>query len=132
MCLWRVLLLPVWKTYDVTLTDWTFLEVHQPLLQAVDMENVLTERYFHKFLSLFEVLKAEAALSLRLHIGLRPATTIRFNRIRINLICSVDDFFHNLKVDTNDGFSLVTFCLLLIELAIIPQVLFLSLLLLIS
>ena len=51
-----ILALPVRQTDDVALTDWTFLEVHQPFLKAVDVEDVLTERDFHEFLALLEVL----------------------------------------------------------------------------
>jgi len=59
----------VWKADDVALTDWTLLEVHQPFLKAVDVEDVLTERDFHKVLALLEVLQAESALPLVDHVG---------------------------------------------------------------
>ena len=52
---------------DVPVADRALLESDQPVLQTVDVENVVAHWNLQKVLSLFEVLEAESALLLRSH-----------------------------------------------------------------
>ena len=54
--------------YDIAIAAWTFLPFYEPCLEASCMENVVTNRNFHKFFALSKVLQAKPTLLLLNHV----------------------------------------------------------------
>lgn len=55
--------------YYVALTYGALLEIYQPLLKAMDVQNVLTHGNLHQVFFILKVLQTQSTLLLLLHVG---------------------------------------------------------------
>ena len=81
----------------ITVTNWAFLNIYEPLFHAVNMKDMIAYRNFYKFFFVLEILETQGALSLVDHVGL----TLIFQAC----ILIVFDLIHYLKVHSNHRFS---------------------------
>ena len=105
---------------DVAFADRALLEVNEPLLKAVDVQNVLAHRNFHHFFLLFKVLETESALLLVGHVS-------KFS-FAACVDCAELDSVHNFEVNANDrlcvfvGFVIVEFSVAIADLVVAGHV----------
>lgn len=98
----------------VSLTDGALLEIYQPLLKAVWVQDMLAHWNLHECLLLFEILQAEATLLLVSHEGQLMPRARLFDRHS-----AVLDAVHDSEVDTNYSLGLrIKYLIIFIELAI--------------
>jgi hypothetical protein len=106
----------LWQLDDILLAGGTLLPVNEPFTQAVDMENVVTDRNLHQLFFLLKVTQTELALGLLYHIELVP-WIVKLVGVWI-LIGFKSYSIHNLEVDRHHSFNGLNILTVVLELAI--------------